>query len=188
LKYIFNPRQHGFIKSKSTSTNLVAAYPDFITPLVYSQHKVDDIYFDFCNTFCLDLYALVLHKLDDFGLSTAYVAWFHSYKTNRLSHVCCHGTLSVLYEVLSRVPQGSVLGPLLFYVFTNDLCSAVKYSNHLLFSDDTKIYQEIKYPYDSWLLQSSTVQCTSDYMKLNNKTRVISFCRKTNWHGFDYKL
>ena len=151
MKYKFNLHQHGFIKSKSTSTNLVA-YPDFITPLVHSQHKDDAFYFNFSNTFNLVLYALLLQKLDDFGLSSLYVSWFHSYKTNKLSLVCCRGTLPVLYEVSSRVPQGSVLGPLLFSVFINDLCSMVKYSNRLLFADGVKIYQEIKSPCDSCLL------------------------------------
>jgi hypothetical protein len=151
--YKFNPCQHGFMKSKSTSMNLVA-YPDFIPPLFHSQHKVDANYFDFSNTSDLVLCELLFHKLDDFGLSSVYIVWFHSYITNRLSHVCCYGTLSMLYEVLSRVPQGSVQVPLLFNVFINDLCSVVKYSNCLLFAYDVTLYQEIKSTYDSWLLQS----------------------------------
>jgi hypothetical protein len=87
--------------------------------------------------------------------------------------------------VLSGVPQGSVLGPLLFNLFINDLCGVVKYSNCVLFADDIKIFREIKSPHDSLLLQSdiNCVRgwCISNFMKLNvNKTRVISFSRKTN--------
>jgi hypothetical protein len=88
---------------------LTSLLPWFITPLVHSHHKDDAIHFIFSNTFDLVLYALLLHKLDEFGLSSLYVAWLHSYATNKLSLVCCHGTLPVLYEVLSRVPQGMVL-------------------------------------------------------------------------------
>jgi len=107
--YKFNPRQHAVIKSKSTTTNLVA-YLDFITPLVHSQLQVNAIYFDFRNAFDLVPQPLLLRKL--------------------------------------------VLRPLLFSVEINDLCSAIKYSNCLLFVGDLKIYREIKSPYDSWLLQS----------------------------------
>jgi hypothetical protein len=108
--------------------------------------------------------------------------------------VCYHGTLSTLYEVLSIVPKGSVLGPLLFSLVINNLCSAVKYSNCLLFADDIKIrvYWEIKSPYDRWILQQIWIMFewyTSNYMKLNvNKTTVISSHSKTNCHDFDCKL
>jgi hypothetical protein len=114
----FNPRQHGFIKSESTSTNLVA-YLYFITVLVHPQLQDDDIYYDFSNSFDPVPYALLLRKLD-FGLSPTDVTWFHSYLTNRISQVRYHGALSAPYEVLSAVPQGSIPGPLLFSVFIND--------------------------------------------------------------------
>ena len=84
-------------------------------------------------------------------------------------------------------------GPLPFIVFIIDSCDVVKYLNYMLFANDAKIYQEIKSPFGSWLLQPNIsnvrLWCISICVKLNvNKTRVISFCRKTNWHGFDCKL
>jgi len=115
LKSKFNPLQHGFIKSKFTSTNLVA-YRDLLTPLVHSQRQVFAIYFDFSNFFVPGPHALLLHKLYDFGQAPAYITWFHSYITYR-------GAISTLYAVLSGVPQGSFLGPFFFYVFIYDLCS-----------------------------------------------------------------
>jgi hypothetical protein len=148
LKSKFHPRQHAVIKSKSTTTKLLA-YLDFITPVVHSQLQVNVIYFDFTNAFDLVPHPQLFHKL--------------------------------------------VLVLLLFSVVINNLCSAVKYSNCLLFADDVKKCREIKSPYDSWLLQSDinnvAVWCVSNYMNINvNKTGVISFCRKINCHGFDYKL
>ena len=109
----FNPCHHGFIKSKFISTHLVA-YLDIITPLVHSQHQVEAICFDCSKVFNLVWHALLLHKLDDFGISPAYIALFHIYLINRLSHAHYRGTLSTPCEMLSSVRQGSVLGPLLF--------------------------------------------------------------------------
>ena len=66
-----------------------------------------------------------------------------------------------------------------FNVFTNDLCSAVKYSNCLLFADDFKIIRETKSPYDSQ--KEGSIVVYFNYTKLNfNNTTVFSFCRKTN--------
>jgi len=92
---------------------------------------------------------MLLHKLDDFGQAPAYIPWFHSYITYR-------GALSTPYAVLSGVPHGSALGP-------------------LLFADYIKIYREIKSAYDGWSLQSDVnnirMWCVSNYMKLSaNKT------------------
>jgi hypothetical protein len=69
----------------------------------------------------------------------------------------------------------------------------VQYSNCIFFADDVKVHREIKSPYDSWVLQSDInnvrAWCISNYTNLNvNKTRVISFCRKTLCHDFDYEL
>jgi len=79
-----------------------------------------------------------------------------------------------------------------FNVFKNELWSAVKYSNFLLFGNDFKIHRKINSPYDSLFLQfvihNVRVWFISNYMKLNvNKPRAISFCIKANWHDCDYK-
>ena len=81
LKSKFNPHQHGSIKSKSTSTNLVA-YLDSITRLVHTHPQVDAIYFDFSNTFDAVSRAMLLRKLDGFRLPPTYVTRFRSYLPN----------------------------------------------------------------------------------------------------------
>jgi hypothetical protein len=91
------------------------------------------------------------------------------------------------------VPQGSVLGPLLFNAFINDICDSVAHSRYLLFADDINIYRGVESPQDCTLLQSdkNSIQgwCIANCMKLNiTKTRIISFSRKTNVPKYDYKL
>jgi hypothetical protein len=87
--------------------------------------------------------------------------------TSRISHVRYCDALSTPYEVLSAVSQGSVLATLPFTVFINDWCSAVRYSNGLLFGDDIKIHWEIKTPSDSWLLQSDKQYSSVVYCQLH---------------------
>jgi hypothetical protein len=85
---------------------------------------------------------------------------------------------------LSRC-QGSVLGPLLWNIFINDLCDVINHSNCLLYADDLKVYRAINSPSDCLLLQSDIDcvhgWCSENFMKLNfSKIRVISFTKKTN--------
>jgi hypothetical protein len=192
LKSKISPNQHGFAKSKSTSTNLVN-FVDFVTPLVCSQRQADAVYFDLSNAFDLVPHSLLLHKLSALGLSGGYVNWFCSYLSGRHSQVRVSGVLSSPFEILSGVPQGSVLGPLLFNAFINDICDVVAHSKFLLFADDIKIFRAVNSPQDCNLLQSdiSSVYdwCVANGMKLNiGKTRVISFSRKTNALIYDYRL
>jgi hypothetical protein len=86
FKSKLNSSQHGFIKSKSTTTNLVT-FLDFGTALVCSQGQVDSVYFDFSNAFDIFPHALLLHKRNNYGLSSGYINWFHSYLTDRESCV-----------------------------------------------------------------------------------------------------
>jgi hypothetical protein len=132
LKSKINPYQHSFSKTKSASTNLIT-FVDFITPLICSQRQADVIYFDLSNAFDLVLHSLLLHKLSALGLSGGYVNWFRSYLSGRQSQVRVSGVLSSPFEILPGVPQGTVLGPLLFNVCINDICDAVAHSKYLLF-------------------------------------------------------
>ena len=76
------------------------------------------------------------------------------YLTNKIQHVCIDGSNSSLQPVLSGVPQGSILGPLLFLIFINDLPQCILHSIPLLFADDTKCLCPISSPLDCQLLQS----------------------------------
>jgi hypothetical protein len=114
-------------------------------------------------TYRLALYYLLLLKLassfaysqaTNFGLSSGYVSWFHSYLTNRQSSARIYGSLSFLYVVKSGVPQGSTLGPLLFNIFINYISDCTFNSKYLVFAYDVKIYHSINNVHDCKLLQS----------------------------------
>jgi hypothetical protein len=130
------------------------------------------------TSFFLVQHSLLLEKLSAFGLSCGYVNWFRSYlcKLELWVRVSCV-TFSPS-DVLTGVPQGSVLGPLVFSVFINDIGDAAAHFKYLLFDDDIKIYRAVASPQDCTLPQSdiNSLQgwCIANCMKLNiSKTKVI---------------
>jgi hypothetical protein len=85
-------------------------------PSVGTQGQTNSIYFDLNNAFDIVSHNILLRKLSNFGISSSYVDWFHSYLVNRQCFVRISGTLSFSYLVKSGVPQGSTLCPLLFNI------------------------------------------------------------------------
>ena len=99
-------------------------------------------FLDLCKAFDTLDHKLLLTKLADFGLSKSSVNWFNAYLTNRTQSVNINGILSDAEPILYGVPQGSVLGPLLFIMYINDLPSVTKYCKVHLYADDTLLFFE----------------------------------------------
>ena len=81
------------------------------------------------------------------------VDWIKSFLTNRKQRVIVNGTPSSWHDVISGMPQGSVLGPALFVIYINTLIEVVRYSNMFLFADDNKLFKIVQPEQDSSLLQ-----------------------------------
>ena len=97
---------------------------------------------------------LLLRKLETLGIRGSLLAWFQSYLTDRKRRAVLQGICSEWLPVSSGVPQGSILSPLLFLVYCNDISSYVKENSTLaLFADDSKLYQPLLFPTSSTLLQ-----------------------------------
>ena len=94
-----------------------------------------------------------LLKLESLGIRGNLLRWFHSFITCRFQRVLVGGQYSEWSPVISGVPQGSVLGPLLFILYVDDLCSAIKHSSIKLFADDVTIFKEINNVDDCFVLQ-----------------------------------
>ncbi|KAL5265305.1 hypothetical protein ACHWQZ_G006143 [Mnemiopsis leidyi] len=129
--------QHGFVKGKSCLSNLLETF-DNILDLLDEGVPVDLLYFDFSKAFDTVPHFRLLSKLEGFGIKGKVLEIIKDFLTERTMRVCVEGQWSEVKHVLSGVPQGSVLGPLLFILYVNDLPEIVK-NKIKLFADDLKL-------------------------------------------------
>ena len=134
---LISDNQHGFRRKRSCITNLLQFY-DKIINNYDEDRKTDIVYLDFQKAFDKVPHKRLLKKLEAHGIVGKVACWIKNWLTNRKQRVVINGETSEFIEVTSGVPQGSVLGPLLFVIYVNDLDDHIK-SNIALFADDTKV-------------------------------------------------
>ena len=134
--------QHGFTSGRSCTTQLLHAM-DYWTSSLDNNIPVDILYLDFRKAFDTVPHCRLFIKLAAYGIRGKLLDWIKSFLTNRHQKVVLNGASSEWSRVYSGVPQGSVLGPLLFNIYVNDIPSVVN-SETLMFADDTKIFRKIQ--------------------------------------------
>jgi hypothetical protein len=122
--------------------------------LLDEGYGVDIVYLDFRKAFDTVPHKKLLLKMKCFGICDQLITWISSFLSGRTMRVMINGVGSAWYEVLSGVPQGSVIGPLLFLLFVQDLPDWVMVSI-LMFADDTKLWSKISHATDSHVLQKA---------------------------------
>ena len=192
MKSLFAIEQHGFIRNRSTTSNLIMITSK-ICNAFESKNQLDVVYTDFSKAFDSTQFNILLKKLDDSGFSPPLLKWIESYLVNRKQTVCINGTSSKLIHVHSGVPQGSHLGPLLFNLFINDLATLFEYSDCLLYADDLKIIKKIENIQHCHELQSDlnrlySWSCNNNLFLNINKCKFMTFCMKKNIIEHDYNI
>ena len=148
---VLTDRQHGFRSKHSTESQLIITTQDLAQSL-NKKLQVDMIILDFSKALDTVPHNRLLNKLDRYGIRNKTHTWISNFLKYRKQRVVIGGEHSTWTQVMSGVPQGTVLGPLLFLTYINDLPNNIN-SSIRLFADDCVLYREIKNEIDSQELQ-----------------------------------
>lgn len=190
---ILSPHQHGFRKGFSTVTQL-ASVVHFLASVLDTGGHVDMIFLDFSKAFDRVPHDKLIQKLYMIGLPEFLISWVSAYLNNRTQYVEINGKTSGTLTVSSGVPQGSVLGPLLFLIYINDLASVIKEPIKIgLFADDCVLFNDIHSIDDQLALNVAFSNilnwCNEWGMELNcDKTVLLRITKKHCPLKFSYSI
>ena len=180
---ILNPNQGGFRKNQST-TNTTAKFLDSIYESINNKEFSIATYIDFSKAFDTVPHDILLKKLKLYGVRGKNLKWIKSYLTNRKQKTFFNNVASNYALITCGVPQGSVLGPLLFLIYINDLVDVIENCNTFLYADDTVLVSSARNIHDAHRsmqhdLDNITNWCKSNRLTLNiKKTKSMIFGSK----------
>jgi len=188
---ILTDKQHGFRRKHSTESQLILTTND-IAKSLNNKSQVDMIIMDFSKAFDVVSHNRLLNKLKWYGINNKTHAWISSFLRGRVQRVVVGGEHSTWTDVASGVPQGTVLGPLLFLTYINDLPNNIS-SSIRLFADDCILYREIVNKFDADALQrdlDSLAKWAKEWHMHFNiaKCFVIRITHKREPNNFEYTL
>ena len=149
---IIPKEQHGFLPKKSTVTNLLHCLNNW-TDNFDKRFSTNIIYLDYSKCFDKVCHNKLIYKLRTYGIIDCALKWIENFLKERVQQVKVNENISHATGVKSGVPQGTVLGPILFLCYSADLANVVLHSKISMYADDTKLYKCIRNENDCRLLQ-----------------------------------
>ena len=135
---ILYAHQYGFRKKHSTEHALLEL-TNLISSAMDTSKFAIGIFLDLSKAFVTVNHSILISKLNRYGLDNIALNWFKNYLSNRQQYVSLNGYSSTKSRIIHGVPQGSILGPLLFLIYINDLAMSCKHLFPVLFADDTNL-------------------------------------------------
>ena len=175
--------QFGFRSEHSPNLALIILV-DRISQALEKGDFVLGLFLDFSKAFDTVNHAILFKKLEFYGVRGIALKWFQSYLCNRFQYVEYNDSASMKGNITCGVPQGSILGPLLFLIYVNDLANASEIVFSILFADDTNMFLSGKDPNLLVKIMNQEMENVVDWLKLNKlslnlkKTHFILFRRK----------
>lgn len=153
MSSIISPFQHGFMKHRSTISNLLEITQE-ISEAIAQKTQLDCVYFDFSKAFDRIDHFILSKKLANLSLPFQLFNFILNFTVNRTYILKINSIPSLLFFLaLSGVPQGSHLGPLLYLLYCNDIPAFIKGVKILMYADDTKLYSQVKNMQDQITMQ-----------------------------------
>ena len=163
---LYSENQHGFRKGRSCLSKLLEHY-DWVLHNLAEGRNVDVVFLDFAKAFDKVDHGILLRKVNELGITGKLGRWLHSFLTGRVQTVVVDGLKSEEADVVSGVPQGSVLGPLLFLIHMGDIGQRMEDSTLSSFADDTSVSRAITSAADVTHLQQD-LNLVYDWATRNN--------------------
>lgn len=140
ISKLISPQQYGFIRGRSTSTQLLNTLNSWLKS-INANKVLGSIYIDFSKAFDVVSHKKLMLKLKSYGIDGKILKWIEQFLLDRKQRVSIDGNFSSYGEVFSGVPQGTVLGPILFMIYINDLPEMLGL-DCAMFADDVKLFDD----------------------------------------------
>lgn len=177
---ILTPAQYGFQENLSTDLAILELQ-DRVSKYMASGSWCLGVFLDLSKAFDTINHSILISKLEHYGIRGIALNWFRNYLSGRKQYTCAKNTDSDVYSIVCGVPQGSILGPLLFLLYVNDIQSVTQQGHPILFADDTNIIYSHKQLATLCTLANSELDSISNWFIANkltvniDKTKYILF-------------